>query len=748
MDYSIPEVREWMLNIMKEVAERFDVDGLELDFVRSLHVFPTATAREKQALMTEFVRNARGMLNKVSHNKGKKLKLAVRVPQTLEEGHILGYDAPAWIRERLIDYISPFDFSYTDFSAPYDEFARLTLGTPVKLYPTVHPLVAKGYEEVLMSAAMYRAAASNFYFHGSNGISVFNFPYHWVKTQDSSYIGPAEMYPQALTYLSGLKDPEFLDKGDRNYVFYSLREGTETGLLKKDRIILDRDEDSYDRLEFTLAEDFGTGNAQLVRFNAVGLHPDDEVKVDVNGVEIAMYRIKRTYHKEGRTGGKEGKPLPVYTAVEFPLTGPPAVKGRNSLGVKLIPGKTVDKDRVLWLPFDEGAGKVATDKSGNGNNGNIVGAPWVGGIRGSALFFGGLDDYVDISSSNTLNLSEAITIEMWIKPSNLTEKVYQYLIDKYGYRIAIRYNELHFVLTEAPDREGSIYSTSDTNLISNEWSHVLASYDSNTLRIYKNGIQSAQNSSWNGTFGHEGYSLRISPNDNHPTYGNMGFHGAIDEVRIYSRAVGFEEIWMIIPEIEVGVSVSGREIKEVMTPWPGSELPTEGGPYKVNTADFTGDGIIDLALAYDSIGIVIIEQGNKDGSFSHLALNSLCDATNPSYRGGIYNIAQGDIDKDGLLDLAIGCKGRTVTIARNLGKGKFEKKYSYKAESYTKGVRLAYLDKDGLLDLLYTARGTGREGDTPSGKLYIRKGIPMRQLQILQFQQAVNIAELLRRQYR
>jgi len=219
VDYSIPEVRDWMFSIMEEVVERFGVDGLELDFMRWCRVFPTSTASKNQPIMTEFMRRLKRMLDRVSEDKGKRLKLGVRVPQTLEECHILGYDVPTWIKEGLIDYVCPSDFFYTDFNAPYEEFAKLTKGSSCKLYPSIHPKVAEGYDKSLVSLPMYRAAAKTFYCYGADGISVFNYHYNWAKRQHPSYPGPAEMYPEALTYLRELKDPEILANGDRYYVF-------------------------------------------------------------------------------------------------------------------------------------------------------------------------------------------------------------------------------------------------------------------------------------------------------------------------------------------------------------------------------------------------------------------------------------------------------------------------------------------------------------------------------------------------
>ncbi len=154
-----------------------------------------------------------------------------------------------------------------------------------------------------------------------------------------------------------------------------------------------------------------------------------------------------------------------------------------------------------------------------------------------------------------------------------------------------------------------------------------------------------------------------------------------------------------------------------------THLPTEGGPYKVIAADFTGDGVIDLAVSYYRAGVVAIEKGDGRGNFAHLALNPICEDCDPSYEGGIYNIAHADIDKDGLPDLAVGCDSRFVVIAKNLGEGKFQRMQVFQTQSAAKGVRWADLDNDGELDLLYAARGTGRPGDTDEGELSLRQGL-------------------------
>ncbi len=73
---------------------------------------------------------------------------------------------------------------------------------------------------------------------------------------------------------------------------------------------------------------------------------------------------------------------------------------------------------VLYLPFDEGSGTIAKDYSGNGNDGTLCngatcgvqGPTWTTGKVGGALSFDGVDDYVIVPDSASLNITNAITL--------------------------------------------------------------------------------------------------------------------------------------------------------------------------------------------------------------------------------------------------------------------------------------------------------------------------------------------------
>src|SRR5580704_251194 len=76
---------------------------------------------------------------------------------------------------------------------------------------------------------------------------------------------------------------------------------------------------------------------------------------------------------------------------------------------------------VAAYNFDEGAGSVLHDVSGNGNNGSITNATWstAGKFGGALSFNGASDSFVTVNDSALLNLTAGMTLEAWVDPSTL-----------------------------------------------------------------------------------------------------------------------------------------------------------------------------------------------------------------------------------------------------------------------------------------------------------------------------------------
>ena len=73
------------------------------------------------------------------------------------------------------------------------------------------------------------------------------------------------------------------------------------------------------------------------------------------------------------------------------------------------------KGLVGYWPFQEGMGAVTRDFSGNDNSGSLVNGPaWSVGKLGYGLSFNGVDQYVEIPHSDSLNITKELTVSTWI----------------------------------------------------------------------------------------------------------------------------------------------------------------------------------------------------------------------------------------------------------------------------------------------------------------------------------------------
>ena len=85
LDRAHAAVRAHVYRIACETFERFDVDGVELDFMRHSAFFRMEESLANAYLMTDLVARIKARLNEVSAKRGKRLQLAVRVPSTLAD---------------------------------------------------------------------------------------------------------------------------------------------------------------------------------------------------------------------------------------------------------------------------------------------------------------------------------------------------------------------------------------------------------------------------------------------------------------------------------------------------------------------------------------------------------------------------------------------------------------------------------------------------------------------------------------
>ena len=187
LDYEQPEVRGYYMKLIREVCTRYDLDGLELDFLRFWLYFREGRQHEGVKLMTVFLKDARQATQAAAKRLGHPVELAVRVPSTPWIARRHGLDAAAWAKAGLVDLIiaSPFWFS-ANSDIPVETWKGLLIGKDVE--------IAVSLEDALNSGASGRRTMTH---EEMRGILVSA----WHRGADGAYFfnlftGPLQYWPR------------------------------------------------------------------------------------------------------------------------------------------------------------------------------------------------------------------------------------------------------------------------------------------------------------------------------------------------------------------------------------------------------------------------------------------------------------------------------------------------------------------------------------------------------------------------
>jgi hypothetical protein len=197
----------------------------------------------------------------------------------------------------------------------------------------------------------------------------------------------------------------------------------------------------------------------------------------------------------------------------------------------------VESGLVAAYGFEEATGTTAVDSSGNGYTGTLAGpARTRNGRFGRALSFDGVNDTVTVAPE--LHASR-VTVQAWVYPTALSgwrSVVMKEAQKGMVFGLYAHENLPHPAMTVGID--GVDHSAGATTALPlNRWSHLAATYDGATIRLYVNGVE-AGTAAAAGALPASANPLRIGGNSVWGEY----FKGRIDEVRIYNRALSAAEI--------------------------------------------------------------------------------------------------------------------------------------------------------------------------------------------------------------
>jgi hypothetical protein len=219
---------------------------------------------------------------------------------------------------------------------------------------------------------------------------------------------------------------------------------------------------------------------------------------------------------------------------------------------------TVDLARglVAYYPMNEGSGQTVVDVSGSGHDGTIYGVTnirqtlndicWVNSLAGlgKALNFPGTwPQHVDTGTWNPSQGTNQLSIAFWMRWNGYNGEYQNLMAKASGWDAASIYWQI------APSREdGGLSIASPGHWFGGggpapvgQWQHAIFTFDGLTTTIYYDGVHVA-----NGT------NFAFGDGMNAPVVigagvqgGGCPFNGALDELRIYNRALTPAEVWYL-----------------------------------------------------------------------------------------------------------------------------------------------------------------------------------------------------------
>ena len=207
-NYALEPVREHRLEVLGELAEKYDFDGFELDFARGTP-FPPGESWVNHEKLTDFVHRLRLMLLDIEKKRGRPFLLAARVPENLLGCHYDGIDVLTWIQAKLVDMLA---LGCRSYEVDIYTFRRMTDGTHVKLYPVIDELhCSDGYDWPPIE--VFRGLTSNWHRQGADGIQLFNFSFAMDSPEHST--GAIQTHSR---FYKEMSDPEVKHLLDKTFV--------------------------------------------------------------------------------------------------------------------------------------------------------------------------------------------------------------------------------------------------------------------------------------------------------------------------------------------------------------------------------------------------------------------------------------------------------------------------------------------------------------------------------------------------
>lgn len=192
---------------------------------------------------------------------------------------------------------------------------------------------------------------------------------------------------------------------------------------------------------------------------------------------------------------------------------------------------------VAYWPVTESSGTVVKYWSGNDVDLTMTSGTYSNGKFGKSILCESVTA-IQVNKDNYFFQNDEFTISMWINPDYNGEPIFETSPDILSINQLV--DSVDVTITGRDDQIRTLVSIPNDVFEIENWSYLTSTNDGNVVSIYLNGVLVASS----------GYTFGIKSGINSINFANSSWKGQLDEIRIYNRALGQEEIKALM---EIGV---------------------------------------------------------------------------------------------------------------------------------------------------------------------------------------------------
>lgn len=122
LNFAIPEVRKYRMAQLQEICERYDIDGLELDFQRFPMYFKPGEEKRGVRIMSDWMLEVRAMVAAAGKKRGRPILLTARIMALPEQNKAIGIDPVSWAKNGIVDFVVVAHYLHNNFQLPIEEY--------------------------------------------------------------------------------------------------------------------------------------------------------------------------------------------------------------------------------------------------------------------------------------------------------------------------------------------------------------------------------------------------------------------------------------------------------------------------------------------------------------------------------------------------------------------------------------------------------------------------------------------------